>query len=811
MLKNYLKIAFRNLLKHKAYSLINVLGLAAGIAACLLIMIYVLDELRYDRFHADADRIFRATISARINGKELNAAYTCAPLAATLAREIPEVEASTRIYRPGNFTIRIGDKSFNEERFFFADSTVFKVFTIPLIQGDPDRALTEPNSLILSKEMAEKYFAAEDPMGKVLRVDGQTDYKVTGVFSPVPSQSHIHYDILASFISRDESRDEEWLSNNHLTYVKLKEAGMFAGFQSKIQGLVEKYAGPQLKKIVGISMQEWFKNGGAYNYVFQPLTDIHLHSDLSGEVEPNGNIIYVYIFSAIAFFILLIACINFMNLATARSANRAKEVGVRKALGSMKNQLVNMFLTESVLISLFSMAIAVGLSELFLPAFNALSGKTLEINLLTNPAVLIGLLVFAALVGLLAGSYPAFYLSAFDPIMVLKGKLAGGAKGRILRSVLVVGQFSVSVALIIGTLVIRDQMDYVQNKKLGFDKEHIVIVENVWLMRDQRQSFKQALLTVDGVEYATVANGLPGQNIGNTAFYTEGHRADPRLLWTIRSDYDFVKTLKMELSGGRIFSSEFSTDSTSVILNETAVKILGLTNPLDQFIYRFSEDKPLKVIGIVKDFNFQSLHQEIQPLIMLPEGRGGLAAIRIRPENTTETIASIEKVWNQFQAGQPFVYKFLDEQFDALYRAEQRVSKIVGVFAVLAILVACLGLLGLAAYTAEQRTKEIGIRKVMGATVGGIVVLLSKEFLKWVLISNLIAWPVAFYFMIRGWKFRLPDRSEPDRVPGCRYCGDCHRFADGQPAGGEGGHIQSGGGAEIRVIINVHIEMKAKI
>ncbi len=747
MLRNYIKIAIRNLLKHKTYSLINILGLSVGLAACLLIVIYVLDELQYDKYHTDADRIYRATIAARINGKELNATNTCTPLAATLAREIPEVEASTRFHHAGNFTIRLGDKIFNEEKFLHADSSVFRVFTIPLIQGNSEKALTEPFSVIISEKMAEKYFGKDDPMGKVLNTDGRVDYKITGVFKNVPPQSHIHYDFLASFNSREESRDDEWLSNNNWTYVKLKDANSFESFQSKIQGLVLKYAGPQLKKIVGITMEEWFKNGGAYNYVFQPVTSIHLYSGLEGEIEPNGNILYVYIFSVIAFFILVIACINFMNLATARSANRAKEVGVRKALGSMKTQLIHMFLTESVLITLLAMMIAVGLSELFLPAFNDLSGKTLEINLLTNPLVLIALLILSLLVGLLAGSYPAFYLSAFDPIMVLKGKLAGGAKGRILRSILVVGQFSVSVALIIGTLVIRGQIDYVQSKRMGFEKEHVLIVENIWLMRDQRQSFKQSLLTVDGVEHATVANGVPGQDIGNTAFYTEGQQNDPRLLWTIRSDYDFVKTLKVEMSDGRDFSNAFATDSTAVILNEAAVKILGLTNPTSQAVYRFSEDKPLRVIGVVKDFNFQSLHQAIQPLIILPENRGSIAAVRISANNIPATIASIEKVWNQFQAGQPFVYKFLDEQFDALYRAEQRVSKIVGIFAVLAILVACLGLLGLAAYTAEQRTKEIGIRKVLGASVGGIVMLLSKEFLKWVLISNAIAWPLAYYFM----------------------------------------------------------------
>lgn len=747
MFRNYLKIAFRNLLKHKAYSLINILGLAVGISACLLIMIYVVDELRYDRYHEDADRIYRATLSARINSKDLNVATTCAPLAEALSREIPEVEASTRLYRAGNFTTRLGDKSFNEDKFFHADASVFRVFTIPLVKGNSENALTEPFSMIISERTAEKYFGYEDPMGKVIKTDGRYDYKITGVFKNVPSQSHVHFDFLASFNSRDESKDDEWLSNNVITYVRLKDAGMYNDFQSKMQPLVMKYAGPQLKKIVGITMEEWFKNGGAYNYVFQPITSIHLHSQLGNEIEPNGNIVYVYIFSVIAIFILLIACINFMNLATARSANRAKEVGIRKALGSMKMQLIHMFLTESVLVSLLAVTIAVGLSELFLPWFNDLSGKSMEINFLTSPLLLGGLLITALVVGVLAGSYPAFYLSAFDPILVLKGKLAGGGKGLILRSSLVVIQFSISIVLIVGTMIIRDQMSYVQNKQLGFDKEQVLVIENVWLLRDQRQSFKQALLSVNGVSSASVANGVPGQDIGNTAFYTEGHQSDPRLLWTLRSDYDFIKTMRMELTDGRVFSNEFATDSTAVILNEAAVKILGMTNPIGQFVYRFSEDKPLKIIGVVKDFNFQSLHQEIRPLIMLPEGRGSVAAVRLMPDNIAATIKSVEEVWNRFQNGQPFVYAFLDEEFDALYRAEQRVSQIVGIFAGLAIFVACLGLLGLAAYMAEQRTKEIGIRKVLGASVGGIVILLSKEFLKWVLIANVIAWPVAYYFM----------------------------------------------------------------
>lgn len=750
MFKNYLKIAFRNLLKHKTYSLINILGLAVGISACLLIMIYVLDELQYDQYHEGVDRIYRGSIAARINGKDLNSVTTCAPLGEALAREIPEVEASTRLYRAGNFTTRLGDKSFNEDKFFHADATVFRVFTIPLLKGNADKALTEPFTMIISEKMAAKYFGTEDPMGKVINTDGRIDYKVTGIFRNVPSQSHIHFDFLASLNSRDEGRDEEWLSNNLMTYVKLKDAGMYDDFQSKIQGLVFKYAGPQLKKIVGITMEEWFKNGGAYNYVFQPIADIHLYSNLSGEIEPHGNIIYVYIFSAIAVFILLIACINFMNLATARSANRAKEVGVRKALGSMKTQLIYMFLTESVMVTFFAVAIAIGLSELFLPWFNELSGKSLEINFLTSPLVLSSLLITAVFVGFLAGSYPAFYLSSFDPIMVLKGKLAAGGKGLILRSTLVVLQFSISIVLIVGTMIIRDQMHYVQNKKLGFDKDHVLIIENAWLLRDQSLSFKQALLSVNGVSHASVSNGVPGQDIGNTAFYIEGQQTDPRLLWTLRSDYDFIKTLRMELAEGREFSNEFSTDSTAVVLNEAAVKILGMTNPVGQFVYRFSEDKPLKIIGVVKDFNFQSLHEEIRPLIILPQGRGSVVAVRIRPGNITATIKSVEDVWNGFQNGQPFVYAFLDEEFDALYRAEQRVSQIVGIFAGLAIFVACLGLLGLAAYMAEQRTKEIGIRKVLGASVGGIVVLLSKEFLKWVLIANVIAWPIAYYFM-RSW------------------------------------------------------------
>ncbi len=749
MFQNYLKIALRNLLKHKTYSAINIFGLALGLACCMLIVLFVVDELRYDRFHANADRIYRVALNARINDKDLVSALSPAPMAQTLVTDFPEVESSTVVSHPGDFSVRRGETVFNEKRLFYADAGIFSVFTFPLIRGDTKTALSKPNSIILTEEMAAKYFGDADPMGQRLTLDGRDEYQITGVANNVPENSHLHFDFLASWVTLEDSRSDIWVGNDYYTYIKLREGFRADDLQVKFSAMVRKYAGPQFQA-AGISFDEFLSAGGRYGYFLQPLTKIHLYSDLEHEVEPTSSVTYIYVFSAIALFILLIACINFMNLATARSADRAREVGIRKVLGSHRSQLLRLFLSESMLISFLSMALALMLVEMLLPLFNDLSGKRLALHYFDNPFVISGSLFIAFLVGFLAGSYPAFFLSSFQPIVVLKGKLSAGARSSGLRSMLVVFQFGISICLMIATVVVYQQLNFVQNKKLGFNKEHVAVIHNLWQIGSQRSAFKQAILKNSGVVSAASSQSLPGEVTSNTVFNAAGTgNLEPSLLWMIRSDFDLVKTLGIELSYGRDFSADFSTDSSAVILNEAAVKLFGLQNPLGEKLVRYGQTGEHEIIGVLKDFHFESLRQAIRPLVILIEGPGNVLSVRIQPNRIRETMPELEKIWKDFALGQPFVYSFLDDDFDALYRAEQRVGKIVTVFSILAICIASLGLLGLAAFTAERRTKEIGIRQVLGASAAGIVTLLTKDFTRLILVANLIAWPAAYLAMNR--------------------------------------------------------------
>jgi putative ABC transport system permease protein len=760
MLKNYLKIALRNLLRHKGYSLINVAGLAVGIACCLLILLYVQDELAYDRHHEKAGQIYRAALDGRLADKDFHFAVSCAPLAVILPQELPEVLASTRLRNRSGVLVRSGEKRFTEDHIFYADSTVFGVFTFPLVQGDPKTALAHPNAIVLTVAMAAKYFGDENPIGKTLALDDQ-DYQITGVMQDAPRQSHFHPDFLAAMATLPDSRDPSWLNNNFYTYLVLPANTSATEFEAKVATVVKKYVDPQVKAAVGIGFDEFVASGGRYRYYLQRLPDIHLHSKLDVEIEANGDIKYLYIFSAIAVFILLIACINFMNLATARSANRAKEVGIRKVLGSFRSQLVQQFLSESILISVIALLIAIGLAELLLPFFNNLAAKQLQADFLSGNPARFGLIGFALLVGIIAGSYPAFFLASFQPVSVLKGKLSrpGGTGSRWLRSGLVVFQFAISIALIAGTAVVQQQLQYVQRQNLGFDKEHVVVIQKAGKLKQQSPAFKQELLRSPEVLNASAATEVPGRWFSNTTVQPEGAPPDRfELLWYLAADEDFVKTLGMKIIAGRNFSKAFSTDSSAVILNETAVKRLGLTEAVGKKIVLMgrTREESLKftVIGVLKDFHFESLRQEIRPLALFPqralrERAPGFVAVRLRPKNLPATLAFLENKWREFVPHHPFEYSFLDADFEALYRAEQRTGRIFGAFSALAILIACLGLFGLASFMTEQRTKEIGVRKVLGASVAQVVILLSKDFTRLVLIALMIAAPAAYLAMNR--------------------------------------------------------------
>ena len=755
MIKNYLKIALRNLRKHKGYTFINITGLAVGLACCLLIVLFVRDELSYDRYHDNADQIYRITLDALLGEQEIHGPISPAPMAQALVSDFPEVVQATRLFTFRDETlVRYEDNRFVEERFFFGDSTFFEVFTFPFLQGDPETALVEPNTVVLTESTARKYFGQENPIGQTLRVNEQTDYEVTGVMADVPTNSHFHFDFLGSLGTLDNSRNPIWVSNNFRTYFILAEGHSPEALEAKFPAMVENYAGPQVEQILGITIDQFFASGGRFAFQLQALTDVHLHSQLDFEIEPNGDITYVYAFSVVAFLILLIACINFMNLATARSANRAKEVGVRKVLGSNRRQLTLQFLMESMLLSVIALGVALVLAAVLLPVFNSLSGKALQIDYLDG-FMLSGVIGLAVLVGLLAGSYPAFFLASFSIVNVLKGQGTVGMKSSGLRSGLVVFQFVISIALMIGTAMVYRQVDFIQNKRLGFDKEHVIVLERFNALGPQQQAFKQQIQQHPNVVAVAAANTLPGRSFGDTSFIPEGAPPeDIRNIHLLYTDFDLLETLNLELVDGRFFSRDFATDSTAIVLNEAAVKELGWTEAVGKRLvspsFSGGESQFITVVGVVKDFHFESLRQAIGPLGMFIGRNLNYLTVRIEPGDVTGTLAAFEAQWKTFAPEQPFTYSFLDRDVDALYQADQRTGSLFGTFALLAIMIACLGLFGLAAFTAEQRTKEIGVRKVLGASVGGIVLLLSKEFTKLVALAFVVAAPLA-YFATNRW------------------------------------------------------------
>jgi putative ABC transport system permease protein len=754
MLKNYLKSALRNMARRKGYSLINIIGLAIGMACCLLILMFVNDELNYDNYNENAERICRIAGSYRYGGRDFQFGTVSAPMAKVLIDEYPEVEDTVRFRGQGNFIVKFAEKSFTERRVIFSDPTIFNVFTIPLRQGEPKTALKDPYTLVLNKKTAEKYFGKENPLGKIIKLDNEKDYKITGVFTDIPHNSHFHFDIIASLASLEESRSPSWLRDNFFTYILLKPGASPKTLEAKFPGLIKKYFAPQLEKSLGQSMETLITEGNVRaEFYLQPLRRIHLYSDLMAELEPNSDISYVYIFSAIALFILVIASINFMNLSTARSSGRAKEVGMRKVLGSNRRQLIGQFLVESTVLSIIAMFISLMLVNLALPYFNHLSGKELTTTDNYNGFMVLAMLVITLLTGLLAGFYPAFFISAFHPISVLKGRLKSGVKSGSLRSTLVVFQFTVSIVLIIGTLVVMSQLNYIQNKKLGFDKDRVLILHNANLLDQQVQTFKNEMLKYPQIKNAAVSSYLPVPSARHGGAVSPEGKWDNETStsvqnWTV--DYDYITTLGMKLAAGRNFSRSNPTDTSAVIINQAAAKQFGWEKSPGKRLDRFfgeGEIKSFTVIGVVEDFHFESLRNTIAPVLLYLGQTGGLISFRINTDNIPGAIDLLRDKWEKFLPGQPFEYSFLDERFDLVYRTEQRLGKIFGTFALLAIFVGCLGLFGLAAFIAEQRTKEIGIRKVLGASIPSIIRLLSLEFVRLVAAATLIAWPLAYLIM----------------------------------------------------------------
>ncbi|MBN7812999.1 ABC transporter permease [Algoriphagus sp. H41] len=778
MLKNHLLIAIRNLKKHKFYSLINILGLSAGVAVCLIICLFVINELSYDRHFKNAERIHRIHSDIIFGGTHWDMVLAPAPMAEVLPQDFPEVEAAVHFRSRGSYLVKRQGESENikEDGVIWAGRDFFKVFEIPVLQGTADQALAEPNTMAISQKAADKYFPGQEAVGKSLILDHDQEFRITAVYADIPKNSHFHFDFLLGAAGLDEAKRIIWLSNNFQTYLLLREGANPADLEAKFTSLIQKHIEPEIAQLFGegAGVKDLVNAGGKLEFSLQPLLDIHLKSDLLGEFEPNFNITYVYLFIAIALFILVIACINFMNLSTARSANRAKEVGIRKVMGSFKFHLVRQFLMESMVISGIAFLLAIPAVALALPVFNELAGRSLELPF-SQWAFYAILLLAAAFTGILAGIYPAFYLSGFKPIEILKGKVSLGMRSGLIRSSLVVFQFSISIILIIATLVVFKQLDYIQNKKIGFNKEQIITVDDVYALQDNKQAFKEEVLKNSMMESGTLTGFLPVANTwrSDSPWWSEGK--DPKQTenfvsmqnWSV--DYDYIHTLGMKIIDGRDFSIEFPSDSNAVIINETALRNLNIEgNPIGQRIYSMLDGDALDleatthrtIVGVVENFHFESLKENIGAvMIFLSENPSGIASFRFQSQDTEAVIAHLETTWNRFAPGQPFNYSFLDDRFGNMYASEVRLGKVFGIFAGFAILIACLGLFALAAFTAEQRTKEIGIRKVLGSSVGNIVVLLSKEFTKLVGISFLIATPVAWW-AVNSWIQEYQFRTE---------------------------------------------------
>jgi putative ABC transport system permease protein len=769
MIKNYLVVAWRNLVKNKVYSFINITGLAIGLASFLLIALYMMDELSYDRYNDKADRIYRINSDIRFGGGDLHLPVTSDMMGQLLKKDYPMIEQYTRIYASsGSKLIKKNNDFILEDHVAHVDSTFFDVFSLPALSGDTRTALNEPNTVVVTESAAKKYFGKTDVIGKIVETKDEKNpnYKITAVIKDIPTNSHFHFDFMFSM----KNVNYHWgdlTSHNFHTYLLLKKGAGYKQLEKNFDQYIDKYVLPSISEIIKIkSMDEFRKSGNRLEYTLIPLTKIHLYSDRSFELSPSGNIQYIYIFSAVALFILLIACINFMNLTTARSASRAKEVGIRKVLGTEKRFLIFQFLTESTLMAVLSFLLAVLIAYLVLPMFNNIADKTMSMRSLISPVILPLIIVLPLAVGLLAGSYPAFFLSAFRPIEVLKGKLKLGSNSGGLRSVLVVFQFSTSIILIVGTLVIYKQLNYIQSKDLGYNKEQVLTIQNTFTLGDRAKTFKNSVLQMTGVKSGTLSSYLPVSNSSrsdNTFFKSPTlDQKDGLDMQNWKVDYDYFKTLGMHIIKGRAFSMDFGGDSSAVVINETTAGLLGYADPIGKKIYRIGDDnKPVaySIIGVVKNFNFESLKQRIGPLSFFIGGRNGMASFKVNAADITGLVKKIENLWKEMNPGMPFEYTFLDDSFNEMYKSEQRVGKIALIFSTLAILIACLGLFGLATFISEQRTKEIGIRKVLGASVQGIVRLLSKDFMKLVGISFVIAAPLSWWIMnnwLKDFAYRIP-------------------------------------------------------
>lgn len=755
MIYNYLKIAVRNLMKYKFISFINLFGLTVGLTCCLLIFTYILHELSYDKYHPNSSQVYRVTRT--FNNAETGAINlelsTIAPaFAPHLLNDFGEIESMTRTLKNTSIAMKYGDKLFNETNSFFADQNFFDFFKVNVKKGNPKTALTEPFTVMLSEKIAKKYFGDEDPMNKMVRLDNNLDMKVTGIYEALPPNTHFHPELLISFITLNDTTvyGEENLrtsygNNSFFTYIKLPKDYDPQKMIARFPAFIDKH----------VDMGVAFNPSKATSLGLQKLTDIHLHSHTDYEAEENGDIKRVYVFSAIALFILLIACINYMNLSTARSSLRAREIGVRKVVGAQRKEIIMQFLSESVLVSWTAMLLAFLITWALIPWMNKMSGQTLSINVLLRWEIIVPILLVPFIVGIISGIYPALYMSSFRPVVVLKGLFNKSGSNISFRKVLVTLQFAISIILIICTAIVFSQMRFMQKKSLGYDRDHIITMNNVPSLNESYETFRNDMLANTNIKELARSSRIPtgrlldamGSSIKN------GDTLAPTNIDIkyVLADHDFIKTYGITMAAGRNFSRDYSLDTSSFLLNEAAVKALGFKNPNDILGKDFGYGgRRGKILGVFNDFHFESLHQKIVPLILfVPRNFNNYNAItvKISGNNIQPAIAHIEKVWKKFLPEAPYQYTFLDDNFERLYQAEERQRAVFTTFACLAIFIACLGLFGLSAFAISQRIKEIGIRKVLGANVSTIVTILSKDFMKLVVIAAVIAFPIAWFAM----------------------------------------------------------------
>jgi putative ABC transport system permease protein len=769
MIRNYILSAIRSIKRDLLYSSLNIIGFTFGITSCILILIYIQNELSYDNFHENVEQIYRMNMKFNVGTNKFNVDMTPIPLAKEMMAEYPEVTTATRLFHKnyrGEFAyVRYQNDYLREERFFWADSNVFDVFTIPLIEGNLETVLNEPYSVVVTTEMAEKYFGQQNPVGNMIMLEDGSKYKITGITEGMPVNSHFKFDFLATFASLNKSRDPEWYDFAAFTYILLNKNASPHELESKLPELSRKNYTPVVQQTMGVTYDQFIEAGNYMGFFLDPLSGVHLNSDIAGtSLEPTGDINTVYIFAAIALIILLVACINFINLSTARSGKRAREVGIRKVVGSTRKLLILQFLSESIFISAFAVCSALLVVSLLLPYFNELIVKNLSLALLVNTWYFIpGLIGLILIVGVVAGSYPAFLLASYKPVTVLKGITPNQSKRNLSRNLMVVFQFVASVVLFIGTIVIYQQLNYIRNKNLGFNKDHIVVIKSAQKLKDTQESFKQQLKRNSKIIGATFSDSLPQMLLEVKIFHKEGAVDDQNhTLITISADHDFIETYQIEMDSGRYFSRQMLTDDNSIILNSAALNVLGIgSTARDRIIRMGRQDSPLSILGVVHDLHFEPLHYEIQPMafLLLKERPGVLMSVRIRPDEVEETISYIKESWEQFVPGQPIEFVFFDEEYNQLYSAEIQAGKVLAAFSLIAILIASMGLFGIAAFTSEQRKKEIGIRKVMGATASGIILLLNKDLVKLVFIANVIAYPIA-YFAVNQWLQEFAYRIE---------------------------------------------------